>query len=51
MNDLVPGCRVEGQVLLSGVDIYKEIDPIVLRRHVGMVSSSQTPSPRAFMIM
>lgn len=47
MNDLVPGCRVEGQVLLSGVDIYKEIDPIVLRRHVGMVFQQPNPFPKS----
>ena len=37
MNDLIPSCRVEGEILLAGVDAYKDIDPIVLRRHVGMV--------------
>ena len=47
MNDLVAGCRVEGQVLLSGVDIYKEIDPIVLRRHVGMVFQQPNPFPKS----
>jgi phosphate transport system ATP-binding protein len=47
MNDLVSGCRVEGQVLLSGVDIYKEIDPIVLRRHVGMVFQQPNPFPKS----
>ena len=47
MNDLVSGCRVEGQVLLSGVDVYKEIDPIVLRRHVGMVFQQPNPFPKS----
>ena len=45
MNDLVPGCRVEGDILLSGVNAYTEIDPIVLRRHVGMVFQQPNPFP------
>ena len=43
MNDLIPSCRVEWEILLVGVDAYKDIDPIVLRRHVGMVF--QQPNP------
>ena len=47
MNDLVPGCRVEGDILLSGVNAYTEIDPIVLRRHVGMVFQQPNPFPKS----
>lgn len=47
MNDLVPGCRVEGEIMLDGVDAYKEIDPIVLRRHVGMVFQQPNPFPKS----
>jgi ABC-type phosphate transport system ATPase subunit len=33
-----PGARVEGQVLVDGADIYdKSIDPVVVKRRVGMV--------------
>lgn len=47
MNDLVPGCRVEGEIMLDGVDAYREIDPIVLRRHVGMVFQQPNPFPKS----
>jgi phosphate transport system ATP-binding protein len=47
MNDLISGCRVEGQIYLNGVDAYKDIDPIVLRRHVGMVFQQPNPFPKS----
>ena len=37
MNDLVEGCRIEGELQLDGEDIYKDIDVNLLRRRVGMV--------------
>ena len=38
MNDLVEGCRISGDILLDGVDIYKDkMDVNVLRKRVGMV--------------
>lgn len=43
MNDLIPGCRIEGTVLMDGKDIYGNIDVNALRRDVGMVF--QTPNP------
>lgn len=46
MNDLIPGCRVEGEILLDGVDAYNAVDPIVLRRHVGMVFQQPNPFPK-----
>lgn len=45
MNDLVEGCRITGKILLDGVDIYNEIDPIVLRKRVGMVFQKPNPFP------
>ena len=45
MNDLVEGCRITGNILLDGVDIYKEMDPIVLRKRVGMVFQKPNPFP------
>ena len=45
MNDLVEGCRIEGDVLLDGKDIYRDIDPTVLRRRVGMVFQKPNPFP------
>lgn len=45
MNDLVEGCKIEGKILLDGVDIYKDIDEIRLRKCVGMVFQKPNPFP------
>ena len=45
MNDLVPNVKVEGQVLIDGVDIYSDIDVNDLRRKVGMVFQKPNPFP------
>lgn len=45
MNDLVPGCRVEGDVRLDGEDIFADIDVNRLRRRVGMVFQKPNPFP------
>ncbi len=45
MNDLVEGVRIEGKVLLDGKDVYSEIDPIVLRKRIGMVFQQPNPFP------
>ncbi len=45
MNDLVPGCRVEGKVCLDDVDVYSDIDVIKLRQRVGMVFQQPNPFP------
>ncbi len=37
MNDLVPGCRIEGEILLDGKNVFTQYDVNVLRRRVGMV--------------
>ena len=41
MNDLIPGARVEGEVLFHGHDLYApEVDPVEVRRRIGMVFQS-----------
>ena len=45
MNDLVDGCRMEGEVLLDGEDIYKDMDVNLLRKRVGMVFQKPNPFP------
>ncbi len=46
MHDLTPGVRVEGRVLLDGEDVYAPgVDPVVVRRRVGMVFQRPTPFP------
>ena len=45
MNDLVEGCRIEGEVTLDGVDVYKDIDVTLLRKRVGMVFQKPNPFP------
>ena len=46
MNDLIPGVRVEGQVLLDGQDIFDGTDVVELRRRVGMVFQKPNPFPK-----
>ena len=46
MNDLVEGCRITGNVLLDGVDIYNgNMDTTMLRKRVGMVFQKPNPFP------
>ncbi|MCG0238756.1 MAG: phosphate ABC transporter ATP-binding protein PstB [Firmicutes bacterium] len=46
MNDLIPGVRVQGQVLLDGRDIYApDVDVVALRQRVGMVFQRPNPFP------
>ncbi len=45
MNDLVEGCRIEGEITLDGVDIYKNTDVNILRKKVGMVFQKPNPFP------
>ena len=45
MNDLVEGCRIEGEICLDGVDIYKDMDVNILRKTVGMVFQKPNPFP------
>ena len=45
MNDLVEGCKITGEVLLDGADIYRDIDTTLLRKRVGMVFQKPNPFP------
>ncbi len=46
MNDLVPGCRIEGEVRYNGQDIYApSVDVTELRRKIGMVFQKPNPFP------
>ncbi len=45
MNDLVDGCRIDGEIMLDGIDIYKSIDVCALRKRVGMVFQKPNPFP------
>ncbi len=45
MNDLVEGCRVTGEFLLDGEDIYGDMDVNILRKRVGMVFQKANPFP------
>ena len=48
MNDTVDGCRVEGEVLLDGDNIYhKNLDVVELRARVGMVFQKPNPFPKS----
>jgi phosphate transport system ATP-binding protein len=47
MNDLIPSYRTEGHLLLDGQDVYaKEVDPVAVRRRVGMVFQKPNPFPK-----
>jgi phosphate transport system ATP-binding protein len=47
MNDLIPGARAEGQVLLHGQNVYApEVDPVEVRRRIGMVFQKPNPFPK-----
>lgn len=45
MNDLVEGCRIEGEITLRGEDIYGDYDVNMLRKRVGMVFQKPNPFP------
>jgi phosphate transport system ATP-binding protein len=48
MNDLVPSAKVEGSVLYQGIDLYgKGVDPIEVRRRIGMVFQRPNPFPKS----
>ncbi len=48
MNDLIDGCRVEGQILLDGTDLYAPSRNMAdLRRRVGMVFQKSNPFPKS----
>jgi len=46
MHELVPGARAEGKVVLDDIDVYgPDVDPVLLRRRVGMVFQKPNPFP------
>ncbi|MAU53765.1 MAG: phosphate ABC transporter ATP-binding protein [Roseovarius sp.] len=48
MNDTIESCRVEGDILLDGEDIYdRKVDPVQLRAKVGMVFQKPNPFPKS----
>ncbi len=48
MNDLIPGTRVAGTVAFHGTDLYApEVDPIQVRRRIGMVFQKPNPFPKS----
>jgi phosphate transport system ATP-binding protein len=48
MNDLIPGAKIEGEVLYRGQDIYGDgVDPVEVRRRIGMVFQRANPFPKS----
>ena len=48
MNDIIPNCRLEGEVLLDGMSIYNpEVDVVEVRKRVGMVFQQPNPFPKS----
>ncbi|WP_336034523.1 phosphate ABC transporter ATP-binding protein PstB [Halobacterium yunchengense] len=48
MNDRIPSCRVEGELSLRGKNVYDDdVDPVALRRRVGMVFQEPNPFPKS----
>src|SRR6185436_4509280 len=48
MNDVIPGTRVSGEVLMDGQDVYAPgTDVVELRRKVGMVFQKSNPFPKS----
>ena len=45
MNDLVEGCKIEGNITFDGTDIYKDYDVTELRKRIGMVFQKPNPFP------
>lgn len=45
MNDLVDGCRIDGEIMFDGEDILKMSDVNVLRKRIGMVFQKPNPFP------
>ena len=48
MNDFVPGCHATGELLLQGQNLYgREVDPVEVRRKIGMVFQKPNPFPKS----
>ena len=50
MNDLVKDCRITGNVLLDGEDVYRDLDINKLRKKVGMVFQKPNPFPMSIYV-
>jgi phosphate transport system ATP-binding protein len=48
MNDIIPGARATGKIMIDGKDLYGPgVDPVALRRDVGMVFQKSNPFPKS----
>jgi len=48
MNDFIHGCRVEGEILYRGENIYNpKINPVMIRKKIGMVFQKPNPFPKS----
>jgi len=48
MNDLIPGTRVEGEILYQDQNLYADgVDPVEVRRRIGMVFQKPNPFPKS----
>jgi phosphate transport system ATP-binding protein len=48
MNDLIPGCHARGKLVFDGEEIYGPlVDPVLLRRRIGMVFQKPNPFPKS----
>ncbi|WP_129113053.1 phosphate ABC transporter ATP-binding protein PstB [Halegenticoccus tardaugens] len=48
MNDLIDSCRVDGDLFFEGKNVYDDdVDPVSLRRHIGMVFQAPNPFPKS----
>ena len=48
MNDLIPGVKITGEMLVEGVDIYdKDVDVVNIRKKIGMVFQKSNPFPKS----
>ena len=46
IHELTPNAKVEGEVILDGVNIYSpQVDPVAIRRRIGMVFQKANPFP------
>ena len=46
MHEVLPGARVEGKIVMDGLDLYgPDVDPVDVRRHIGMVFQRPNPFP------
>jgi phosphate transport system ATP-binding protein len=46
MHEMTPGAHADGRIIVDGLDIYdKSIDPVIIRRRIGMVFQKPNPFP------